>query len=161
MPEKPLIDETLAEVLVNGPPPHLGDPQRVPPGLPARFEARAAELRAVLGDRARLVEHIGSTAVPGLAAKPTIDILVGIDDPDDEPAYLRDLLAAGCGSANRGTGACASATRTSRSTCTATHPTTPRPASASSSATGCAPTRRTVAATRRPSARWPTASGAT
>jgi GrpB-like predicted nucleotidyltransferase (UPF0157 family) len=60
-----------------------------------RFAARAAELRRVLGDRARLIEHVGSTSVPGLAAKPIIDIVVGIDDPDDEPAYLPDLEAAG------------------------------------------------------------------
>lgn len=49
----------------------------------------------MLGDRARLVEHVGSTAVPGLAAKPIVDIVVGIDDPDDEQAYLPDLEAAG------------------------------------------------------------------
>jgi GrpB-like predicted nucleotidyltransferase (UPF0157 family) len=65
------------------------------PDWPERFERRAAELRVILGDRARLVEHIGSTSVPGLAAKPIIDIVVGIDDPDDEQAYLPDLEAAG------------------------------------------------------------------
>lgn len=65
------------------------------PAWPSRFARRAAELRAILGDRARLVEHIGSTSVPGLAAKPVIDIVVGIDDPDDEPAFLADLEAAG------------------------------------------------------------------
>ncbi|PRX47577.1 GrpB-like predicted nucleotidyltransferase (UPF0157 family) [Prauserella shujinwangii] len=65
------------------------------PGWAARFEVRAAELRTVLGERARLVEHIGSTSVPGLVAKPIVDIVVGIDDPDDEPAYLPDLEAAG------------------------------------------------------------------
>jgi GrpB-like predicted nucleotidyltransferase (UPF0157 family) len=37
----------------------------------------------------------GSTSVPGLAAKPIVDIVVGIDDPDDEPAFLPDLEAAG------------------------------------------------------------------
>lgn len=65
------------------------------PGWPLRFERRAAELRAILSERARLIEHIGSTSVPGLAAKPIIDIVVGIEDPDDEPAYLPDLEAAG------------------------------------------------------------------
>jgi len=41
------------------------------------------------------VEHVGSTSVPGLVAEPIVDIVVGIDDPDDESAYLPDLLAVG------------------------------------------------------------------
>ncbi|MFD2417679.1 GrpB family protein [Amycolatopsis pigmentata] len=65
------------------------------PEWPRRFERRAADLRRILGSRARLIEHIGSTSVPGLAAKPIIDIVVGIDDPEDEQAYLSDLEAAG------------------------------------------------------------------
>jgi GrpB-like predicted nucleotidyltransferase (UPF0157 family) len=93
--DKPLTDDALAEVLVDGPRPTWVTLSAYDPAWPARFEARAAELRAVLGERARLVEHIGSTSVSGLAAKPTIDIVVGIDDPDDEPAYLPDLEAAG------------------------------------------------------------------
>ena len=60
-----------------------------------RFADRAAELRRVLGDRARRIEHVGSTAVPGLRAKAVIDILVSVDEPDDEPVYLPDLEAAG------------------------------------------------------------------
>ncbi|MBW0102184.1 GrpB family protein [Pseudonocardia sp. KRD-291] len=82
-------------MLVHGPRPVWVALSEHDPSWPARFEARAAQLRQVLGDRARLIEHIGSTSVPGLAAKPTIDIVVGIDDPDDEPAYLPDLEAAG------------------------------------------------------------------
>jgi GrpB-like predicted nucleotidyltransferase (UPF0157 family) len=85
----------LAAVLVHG-----LNPARVvlvgyDPRWARRFTARATELRRVLGERARLVEHVGSTAVPGLAAKPVVDIVVGIDDPDDEAAYLPDLEAAG------------------------------------------------------------------
>lgn len=95
MSDKPLTDETLAAVLVNGPRPTWVRLSDYDPRWPARFAVRAAELLAILGDRARLVEHVGSTAVPGLAAKPTIDIVVGIDDPDDEAAYLPDLEAAG------------------------------------------------------------------
>ncbi|WP_308282636.1 GrpB family protein [Pseudonocardia nigra] len=60
-----------------------------------RFARRAEELRRVLGERARLIEHVGSTSVPGLAAKPVVDIVVGIDDPDDERAFLPDLEAVG------------------------------------------------------------------
>jgi GrpB-like predicted nucleotidyltransferase (UPF0157 family) len=47
------------------------------PAWPARY---AAEARRLLG-AGPLVEHIGSTSVPGLAAKPVIDILIGVDDP--------------------------------------------------------------------------------
>ena len=42
-----------------------------------------------------MLEHIGSTAVPGLAAKPIIDILLVVDDAADEPSYLPALEAAG------------------------------------------------------------------
>jgi GrpB-like predicted nucleotidyltransferase (UPF0157 family) len=41
-----------------------------------------------LGDRATRIEHVGSTAVPGLAAKPIIDIQVSVEDIDDEAAYV-------------------------------------------------------------------------
>jgi GrpB-like predicted nucleotidyltransferase (UPF0157 family) len=41
------------------------------------------------------VEHIGSTAVPGLAAKPIIDIVVAVPDITAEEDYLPGLLAAG------------------------------------------------------------------
>jgi GrpB-like predicted nucleotidyltransferase (UPF0157 family) len=42
-----------------------------------------------------LLEHVGSTSVPGLAAKPIIDILLIVPDSSDEPAWLPDLEAAG------------------------------------------------------------------
>jgi GrpB-like predicted nucleotidyltransferase (UPF0157 family) len=61
----------------------------------ARFSERRDGLRQVLGERALLIEHVGSTSVPGLAAKPIVDIVVGIGDPADEPAYLPDLEAVG------------------------------------------------------------------
>jgi GrpB-like predicted nucleotidyltransferase (UPF0157 family) len=44
---------------------------------------------------AKTIEHIGSTAVPGLAAKPIIDILVAVDEVEDEGAYLARLENAG------------------------------------------------------------------
>lgn len=90
-----LDDDTLSAVLVHGPRPTTVTIVEYDPAWPIRFERRAAELRAVLGGRVRLIEHIGSTSVPGLAAKPVVDIVVGIDDPDDEQAYLPDLEAAG------------------------------------------------------------------
>ena len=48
------------------------------PHWPEMFAAEAVHLRAALAESAVAVEHVGSTAVPGLAAKPVIDILVGV-----------------------------------------------------------------------------------
>lgn len=45
------------------------------PDWPAEFEREAARLRTLLGDELVFVHHIGSTSVPGLAAKPIIDLL--------------------------------------------------------------------------------------
>ena len=53
------------------------------PEWPLHFDREAEAVRAVGGVRA--VEHVGSTAVPGLPARPTIDLLVGVDDPDAAP----------------------------------------------------------------------------
>jgi GrpB-like predicted nucleotidyltransferase (UPF0157 family) len=49
----------------------------------------------VLGERVVRLEHVGSTSVPGLAAKPIIDLLLVVPDSSDEPAYVPDLEAAG------------------------------------------------------------------
>jgi GrpB-like predicted nucleotidyltransferase (UPF0157 family) len=62
------------------------------PGLYAGEERR---IRAVLGDRVVRIEHTGSTSVPGLAAKPIIDITMTVADVTDERAYAADLDAAG------------------------------------------------------------------
>lgn len=58
---------------------------------PGLFEREAARIRRILGDRVLLLEHMGSTSVPGLAAKPIIDILLVVPDPADEAAYVADL----------------------------------------------------------------------
>lgn len=50
------------------------------PSWPERFRREAAVIRAVLGDDCRAIYHIGSTAVPGMAAKPIIDILPVVED---------------------------------------------------------------------------------
>jgi GrpB-like predicted nucleotidyltransferase (UPF0157 family) len=65
------------------------------PEWPARFERERERIRDALGVRARRIEHIGSTAVPGLAAKPIVDVLVTVGDPDDEAAFVPALEAAG------------------------------------------------------------------
>jgi GrpB-like predicted nucleotidyltransferase (UPF0157 family) len=62
---------------------------------PKKFETHAGRIIEALGDSALRIEHIGSTSVPGLAAKPIIDILVVVQDSADESAYLHQLEAAG------------------------------------------------------------------
>ncbi len=87
--------EELRRVLVRGPMPVTVVIAGADPTWPAQYGAYAAALQSLLGERLLLVEHIGSTSVPGLAAKPVIDIAAGIEDPDDESAYLPDLVTAG------------------------------------------------------------------
>lgn len=88
------MDRHLDEVLIGG-------RERRPvvivdydPAWPARFEEQAGRVRRALGPTAR-VEHIGSTAVPGLAAKPIIDMLLILNDIDAESQYLPALVDAG------------------------------------------------------------------
>ncbi len=65
------------------------------PAWPAWFQREAARIRAALGDRVLMLEHVGSTAVPGLAAKPRIDILLVVQGSGDEEDYVPLLEAAG------------------------------------------------------------------
>jgi GrpB-like predicted nucleotidyltransferase (UPF0157 family) len=65
------------------------------PEWAAQFAREERRIRAALGPRAVQVEHVGSTSIPGLAAKPVIDIVLTVADSADEAAYLPDLEAAG------------------------------------------------------------------
>jgi GrpB-like predicted nucleotidyltransferase (UPF0157 family) len=65
------------------------------PEWPALYAREAARVRDVLGDRVLLLEHVGSTSIPGLPAKPIIDMLLGVADSADEPAYVPSMEAAG------------------------------------------------------------------
>jgi GrpB-like predicted nucleotidyltransferase (UPF0157 family) len=62
---------------------------------PRDFEHVAAAVRSALGDRALEIHHVGSTSVPGLRAKPVIDVDLVVADPADEPSYIPDLTTAG------------------------------------------------------------------
>lgn len=62
---------------------------------PNMFQQHACKIREALADSALRIEHIGSTSVPGLAAKPIIDILVVVANPGDEASYLPTLHDAG------------------------------------------------------------------
>ena len=64
------------------------------PGWPAAFEAEREQVAAVLGDLLEEIEHMGSTAVPGLPAKPVIDLSVGLrtlDLPPERVAAMERL----------------------------------------------------------------------
>lgn len=62
---------------------------------PRRFMAERRRIQEALGTAARGIEHIGSTAVPGLGAKPIVDVMVTVEDPDDESTYVPQLEGAG------------------------------------------------------------------
>jgi GrpB-like predicted nucleotidyltransferase (UPF0157 family) len=65
------------------------------PAWPGIYRDEAKRLRSALGERALRVEHVGSTSVPGLAAKPIIDMVLEVADSSSEEAYVSDLEAAG------------------------------------------------------------------
>jgi GrpB-like predicted nucleotidyltransferase (UPF0157 family) len=65
------------------------------PGWPAAFAHIAGLVRTSLGNAAIAIAHIGSTSVPGLAAKPVIDVDLTVSDPADEAAYVPNLESAG------------------------------------------------------------------
>lgn len=58
------------------------------PDWPSQFLQHANQIREALGDKVLLLEHVGSTSVPELAAKPIIDIVLAVVDSADEPAYV-------------------------------------------------------------------------
>ena len=61
------------------------------PEWPAQFELEAARLAAVLGDEMIAIHHIGSTAVPGLNAKPIIDIMIVVGDIEQVNNYNNQM----------------------------------------------------------------------
>lgn len=95
--DAPMTEEELRAVTVGELAPLAGPIEIVDydPRWPALFEREAQGIRAALGDRVLLLEHVGSTSVPGLAAKPRIDILLVVADSADEPTYVPALEAAG------------------------------------------------------------------
>jgi len=61
------------------------------PKWPEIFQFECNRIRNVLGKRALMIEHVGSTSVPGLPAKPIIDILLVVSNSADESTYIPDL----------------------------------------------------------------------
>jgi GrpB-like predicted nucleotidyltransferase (UPF0157 family) len=65
------------------------------PQWPHRFQEEASRIRTVLGQHALRVEHIGSSSIPGLTAKPIIDIVLVVADSGNETGYAPALERAG------------------------------------------------------------------
>jgi GrpB-like predicted nucleotidyltransferase (UPF0157 family) len=86
-------DRYLHQVTVGGAQPLTGPVviTEYDPAWPQRFAALAADIRAAVGSVAVNVEHVGSTSVPQLAAKPIIDIDLTVPDPAAENDYAPAL----------------------------------------------------------------------
>jgi GrpB-like predicted nucleotidyltransferase (UPF0157 family) len=90
--EQQLRAVTIGEPQVIGGPIELVE---YDPSWPELFAHEASRIASALGGRALQIEHVGSTSVPGLAAKPNIDILLVVADAADEDDYAEVLSAAG------------------------------------------------------------------
>lgn len=94
MAEDP-IKERLQKVIIGGAESSSIVVVDYDPSWPERFRRESAKIQTALGGAVRKIEHIGSTSVPGLAAKPIVDILLVVKDSSDEASYLPALESAG------------------------------------------------------------------
>ncbi|WIE74958.1 GNAT family N-acetyltransferase [Curtobacterium sp. MCSS17_007] len=81
--------------IVGGPEPLAVGLHEYDPGWAVRYEEHRSRIDDALGGQHVTIEHIGSTSVPGLAAKPIVDVVVSVPDITEEAAWLDPLLAAG------------------------------------------------------------------
>jgi len=90
-------DEEIRAATVGEPKVHDGPIDLVDsdPVWPDLFTRESERIRSALGNVARALEHVGSTSVPGLAAKPIIDIVLVVSDSANEPDYVPALEAIG------------------------------------------------------------------
>src|SRR5258708_7378686 len=65
------------------------------PKWPSMYASLERQIRNALGTKALMIEHVGSTSVPGLSAKPIIDMVLAVPDSTDESAYVPPLERAG------------------------------------------------------------------
>jgi GrpB-like predicted nucleotidyltransferase (UPF0157 family) len=90
--EEQLRAVTVGELTLRNAPVQLDE---YDPRWPLQYRQAAAMIRRALGDRVLQLEHVGSTSVPGLAAKPRIDIVLAVADSADESAYVPPLEGVG------------------------------------------------------------------
>ena len=90
-------DAPASPIFIGDRPAHNGTIQLTPydPSWPDIFQSVRARIEAALGRAALAVHHAGSTSVPGLSAKPIIDVVLAVRDPADEDDYVPALLGAG------------------------------------------------------------------
>ena len=96
-PNAPLTEEQILAANVGTPVVLNGtiDLRPYDPHWPAMYATLADRIRAALGPRILLLEHVGSTSVPGLSAKPVIDIVLAVAESADESAYVPALEGLG------------------------------------------------------------------
>ena len=92
-----LSDEYIQKVVVSGKVEHNQTIVLKPydENWPVLFEREKQRISTILEDKALMIEHIGSTSVPGLIAKPIIDILLVVEDAGKEEDYVVDLVSHG------------------------------------------------------------------
>lgn len=90
-------NEYLKQVTIGPPEPLNGKIllEEYRPEWPVLFQQERRRIRAALGREDAAVEHVGSTSVPGLCAKPILDLLLLVEDAADEAAYVPPLERAG------------------------------------------------------------------
>ena len=88
MTEEQLLAVTVGERLPLNSTIHIAS---YDPAWPSLFAREAKQIRDILGDKVLLLEHVGSTSVPGLPAKPIIDMVLAVADSDDEASYVLPL----------------------------------------------------------------------
>ena len=96
-PAKAMTEEQILAAHVGEHPPLNGPIYLAPydPGWPALYDRLAEQIREALGGAALQLEHVGSTSVPGLSAKPIIDMLLVVADSSDEASYAKPLEGIG------------------------------------------------------------------
>jgi GrpB-like predicted nucleotidyltransferase (UPF0157 family) len=86
-------DEYLRDVTIGDRMPLNGTILLAPydPEWPSQYSKLAGRIRSTLGDKVKLIEHVGSTSIPGLSAKPIIDLVLVVADSSDEESYIPPL----------------------------------------------------------------------
>jgi GrpB-like predicted nucleotidyltransferase (UPF0157 family) len=93
-----MTEEQITKIWVGQAPTTLNGPVALAdydPNWHRQFLKESKRIRSALGAKALMVEHVGSTSVPGLEAKPVVDILLVVVNSADEKSYIASLEAAG------------------------------------------------------------------